>query len=94
MPYTAELLRASVTNRTDTIDADFLPDVNELGYFGVINLKKLIRSGQISKNNVIGFGGLDEARSYSNNVPEGTMYAGLYKDANGQNRIQYFPGTG
>jgi len=94
LPDTADRLRDSVTNRTDTIDADFLPAVNELGFFGVISLKKMIRTGKISKNNVLGFGSLDEAQAYSNNVPQGTLYAGLYTDADGRNRIQYFPGNG
>ena len=94
LPDTADRLRASVTNRTDTIDADFLPAVNEGGLFGVISLKRAIRRGQISKDNVIGFQNVGEAQAYSDNVPQGMMYAGLYTDVNGQNRIQYFPGTG
>ena len=91
---TAERLRASVTNRTDTVDVDFLPAVNELGYDGVINLKRMVRTGQVRKDNVIGFQNFEEAKAYSNNVPQGSLYAALYKDANGQNRILYFEGDG
>ena len=94
LPDTAERLRASVTNRTDTVDVDFLPAVNEGGIFGVISLKRMIRRGQINKNNVIGFQNIEEAQAYSNNVPQGMLYAALYTDENGQNRIQYFEGNG